>query len=250
MDRIITILDEPFPDVEGLDTAIARALLLRAAEGVVSESFRLHVPGRVVAFGKHDTLTAGYHEAVAAARDRGFHAVERLAGGRAAVFHELTLSFSWTIPDADPTSGVTPRFEMLADLVVAAFARLGIAAEVGEVPGEYCPGRYSVHHRGKTKLMGVGQRLTRGAAHIGGVIVVGGADLVNEALSEVYPLLGTSFDPAVTGSLQDVDPSITLDAVRNAVLDELASRRSTQPGLLDADTLHLARRLTPDHVAS
>lgn len=249
MERPVTILDDPHPAEEGLDTAIARALLLRAGDGLVSESFRLHVPGRVVAFGKHDTLMSGYPEAVAAARRRGFQAVERLAGGRAAVFHERTLSFSWTIPGTDPTSGVTRRFEMLTDLIVASFARLGISTEVGEVPGEYCPGRFSVHHGGTSKLMGVGQRLTKSAAHIGGVIVVGDSGLVNAALGDVYPALGVWFDPGATGSLQDIDPTITMERARLAVLEELATRRNTTPGTIDSDTLALARRLTPEHVA-
>ena len=53
-----------------------------------------------------------------------------------------------------------------------ALQRLGVDARVGEVPREYCPGDYCVNARGQTKLAGIGQRLIKGAWHIGGVIVV------------------------------------------------------------------------------
>jgi len=39
----------------------------------------------MVAFGKQDRSSSGYGEAVRAARDQGFEAVERLAGGRASI---------------------------------------------------------------------------------------------------------------------------------------------------------------------
>ncbi|RPI26037.1 MAG: lipoate--protein ligase family protein, partial [Actinobacteria bacterium] len=96
---MITVIRTAFTAEEGMDIAVSRALLLEASEGTSGETFRLHVPGRMVAFGKQDTLAPGYPEAVAAARALGYAPVERLAGGRAAVFHELTLSFTWTIPD-------------------------------------------------------------------------------------------------------------------------------------------------------
>ena len=59
----------------------------------------------------------GYAEAVQAARGGGFEAIERLAGGRAAVFHEDTIAFAHAIPDADPRSGVDGRFEQTAALL-------------------------------------------------------------------------------------------------------------------------------------
>lgn len=244
---MITILRRGFPDEGGLDVAVSRALLLEASEGRSGETFRLHVPGRVVAFGKQDTLEPGYPAAVAAARGIGFAPVERLAGGRAAVFHEQTLSFSWTIPDPDPTSGVQARFHELSRLMVRAFARLGIESEVGEVPGEYCPGRYSVHHRRRLKLMGVGQRLSRRAAHVGGVVVVGGSDLVNRALTPTYRALGLAFDPAVTGSLQDVDPTVNMEAAASAVLAEIAMLDTFEDGDIDEHVVEVGRSLLADH---
>ncbi len=149
--------------------------MLRVAAGELPETLRVARPGPIVAFGKRDVVTAGYPEAVRAARAGGFEAIERLAGGRAAVFHEDTISFAHAIPDADPRSRVDERFEATAELIAAAFGRLGVDARVGEVEGEYCPGAHSVSAGGERKLMGVGQRLVSGGVHVGGVIVVAGA---------------------------------------------------------------------------
>ena len=243
---MIAVVTDPSPPVPGLDAAVSRALLYRTAEGAVGETFRLHVPAREVAFGKHDTLSPGYPAAVDAARTAGFEAVERLTGGRAAVFHEGTLAFAWTMPDPDPTGGIHRRFRRVAELLVAAFSRLDITAAVGEVPGEYCPGAYSIHVEGH-KVMGVGQRLTRGAAHLGGVVTVSGAGTINEVLVPVYEHLGVDWDPATTGALDMTRPGLTVPEVAAAILTELAASADTAPAHLDDATLDLAARLAPEH---
>ncbi|HEX9855061.1 MAG TPA: lipoate--protein ligase family protein [Acidimicrobiia bacterium] len=248
MERSVRFLSEGYPGVPGRDTAIARALLVRASEGLLGETFRLHVPGRIVAFGKHDMLEEAFPAAVAAAGDEGFLPVLRLAGGRAAVFHERTLAFHWTVPDAEPRASVTLRYESMAALMVAAFARLGIATEVGELAGEYCPGRYSVHLAGGGKVMGVGQRLARGAAHVGGVVVVSDPGLVNRPLVPVYRHLGVAWDPDATGALDEALPGLTLGAVSDAIVAELPTLGAVAPGEIDEGTLELADRLVGDHV--
>ncbi len=245
----IRLLGDDLSHDPPLDTALSRALLLGASEGLIPETLRLHVPGRVMAFGKRDTLEPGYAAAVTTARDAGFAPIERLAGGRAAVFTELTLSFAWTVPDPDPRSNITARFEYLSAAVVRTLASVGVDAEVGEIPGEYCPGRYSVHHRGRIKLMGVGQRLAREAAHVGGVIVVDGTDLARGALVPVYDALGLSWDPATVGSVADVTAGVTIPAIAARLAAELSGARGTVPGTVDEATLQLARRLAPEHAS-
>jgi lipoate-protein ligase A len=247
MARTIQLLRDGLPERPSVDTAVSRALLIQASGGKAPETFRLHVPGRVLAFGKRDTLEPRYHQAAAIAQRSGFVPIERLAGGRAAVFHEGTLAFSWTIPTSDPRPGITARFEMLATLMVRAFERLGVASRVGEVPGEYCPGEFSVNHDGRVKLMGVGQRLARSAAHIGGVVVVGDADLARRALIPVYAALGLAWIPDTVGSLQMVSPSVTLDATATAIEAELATLGEVEPAELHPETLQLSERLAPEH---
>ena len=233
MPRAVRLVTDGRSEPPWLDTEISRAMLRAASDGAMPETFRVHVPGRVVAFGKRDTMDLRYPAAIEAAAAAGFASVERMAGGRAAVFTEHTLSFAWTIPDDDPRPGITARFAALAELVVDAFGRLGIPSEIGEIPGEYCPGSWSVHHDGQLKLMGVGQRLARHAAHVGGVIVVGRSDLVRRALVPVYQVLGLEWDPATAGALGDVDPSITVGAAADAVIAALADRFELAPVLFD-----------------
>jgi len=245
----LRVLEASFPGDAALDTAVSRALMLRVAAGELPETVRLARPGRIVAFGKRDAVAQGYVEAVGAARDGGFEAIERLAGGRAAVFHEDTIAFAHAIPDADPRSGVDRRFEETAQLLATAFRGLGVDARVGEVQGEYCPGAHSVNARGERKVMGVGQRLVAGGVHVGGVVVVDGAADVRDILVPVYAALGLGWRPETTGSVADEVPGTTWDAVRDAMLAGYRERYELQPVELDHETLELARRLAPEHLS-
>ncbi len=223
------------------DTALTRAILLRVSRRELPPTVRLYVPGRIVAFGKRDTTSAGYARAIAAATSAGFASVERLAGGRAAVFHERTLAFSWARADVDPGSGIEQRFDQWAELTVAACATLGLDAVVGEVPGEYCPGTHSVAVGGR-KVMGVGQRLIRGASHVGGVVVAEDRDLVNAAVGPVYDALDLPVDLAATGAM-----GVHVERVRDAYVEVLARDHALSQWEPDAATVALAESLAPDH---
>lgn len=249
MSRTIRVVTTCFPDRPAFDTAVSRALLQRVAAGLEPETLRLYRPAPIVAFGPQDTAAPGYRAAVHAAHHAGFHAVRRLAGGRAAVFHETTLSFSWAIPDPDPIPGTHRRFQALADVVAAALSGLGVDARVGEVPGEYCPGAYSVNARGRTKLMGVGQRLIPGAAHVGGVIVVGESYRVRDVLLPVNQALGIAWDPETVGSVEDELGALDCAAVSAALLRTLGERFTLTPGELQPETMALAETLAAQHEA-
>ncbi len=245
----LRVLETSLPDDPALDAAVSRALLERVAAGELPETLRLARPGRMVAFGKLDVVGPGYRNAVRAARAGGYEAIERLAGGRAAVFHEDTLSFSHAIPDADPRPGVRPRFDAIADRVALALRSLGVDARVGEVPGEYCPGSHSVSAGGRIKLMGVGQRLISGGAHVGGVLVVEGAERVNEILLPVYEAMGLEWRPEATGAVADEVPGVGFEDVSNALRDAFAREYDLVASELDEETLDLARRLAPEHLS-
>ncbi len=232
-----------------LDTAVSRAILQRVGSGLLPETIQVGMPHKVVAFGKHDTLGEHFPQAVSAAIDEGFDPTIRIAGGRAVVFHRGTVRFSWTMPASEPASTMHTRFARISEAVVDSLAILGIDASVGELPGEYCAGRYSVHLVGGGKVMGVGQRLTRTAAQVGGVIVVDDADSINTVLSRVYPALGVHMDPAATGCLADaasVDPS----TVAATLAATLVAGRDALEMPLDDDTITLAAGLRRDHVAT
>jgi octanoyl-[GcvH]:protein N-octanoyltransferase len=248
--RRVRLVRDAFPDRPAFDTALSRAVLLRVAEGEAPETFRLFRPGRILSFGRRDAREPGYPAAVRAARWRGFEAVQRLAGGRAAVFHEDTLAFAHAVPDHTPRARTAARFVEAGGVMQAALARLGIDARVGEVPGEYCPGAYSVSARGERKLVGVGQRLVAGAAHVGGVLVVAGADRIRDVLLPVYAALGLEWDPTTVGSIQDEAGHADLPAVADAVVAALADRHDLVDGRFDPATLELAGALEAEHLAA
>ena len=236
--RPLRVLSDGFPDDPAFDTAVSHATMRRVAAGELPETLRLARPARVVAFAKRDVLAPGYADAVAAARAAGFGSMVRLAGGRAAVFHEGTLELAHAVPDPDPRRTIHHRFEATAELVARALAGLGIDARVGEVPGEYCPGRWSVNAGGARKLAGIGQRVISGGAHVGTVIVAEDAAAVREVLGAVYAALDLAWDPATVGAVER--PWVE---VRNAVLAEYAQRFELVEDAVDAGTLELARTL-------
>jgi octanoyl-[GcvH]:protein N-octanoyltransferase len=243
----LRVIGDSFPDDPALDVAVSRALLEQVAGGRLPETLRLSRPGPVVAFGKRDAVSPGYAAAASAAREGDFEAVLGLAGGRAAAFHELTIAFGHALGDPAPRPSVDRRFELVAGTLAAALRRLGVDARVGEVPGEYCPGRYSVNARGRSKLVGVSQRVIAGAVHVGGLVVVDGAERVREVLVPVYAALGLDWDPATAGSVADEVPGIGFEEVAEAIRAEYATRYELGQAELDEQTLALARERAADY---
>jgi octanoyl-[GcvH]:protein N-octanoyltransferase len=239
------LVTHAFADRPAYDTAVSAAILQRVARGELPETIRLARPGAMVAFGKQDVSSEGYAEAAAAARDHGFDAVKRLAGGRAAVFHEQTVALAWARRNPDPWPGTHDRFRRVAGVLERALQSLGVDAHTGEVPGEYCPGEYSLNARGRTKLVGLGQRIIKGATHIGGVIVVGDAARVRDVLIPVYGALALTWDPDTTGSIEDEIGRVAFEDVSAAIRAELPGLTEAE---LDAETLALAEQLERQHL--
>lgn len=243
----LAVSREEFASPPERGTAVARAVLMRIAAGELPATFRLHRPGRILAFSKQDAASSGFPAAVRAARAAGFAPVVRLAGGRAAVYHERTLALSWAVPDRHPPARTEARFRELADLLSTALGDLGVSARIGEVRGEYCPGAWTVNARGTTKLVGTGQRLIAGAAHRGAVIVVGDSGLVRDVLVPVYDALGLQWDPATAGSIEDEVGAVAMARVEESILGRLGERYELTDVAIDSATLALADRLESGH---
>lgn len=243
----LAISREGFARPAARGTAVARATLMRVAEGELPATLRLHRPPRLLAFSKQDAASPGFRRAVAVAREAGFEPVIRLAGGRAAVYHEETLALSWAVPDRRPSARTEERFRELAELLAESIRDLGVDARVGEVPGEYCPGAWSVNARGATKLAGTGQRLIAGASHRGGVIVVKNSAAVRDPLVGTYQALGLDWDPATAGSIEDEVGGVTVERAAEAILARLGERYELREAPVDPQTLALAQRLESDH---
>ena len=238
-----------FPQRPAFGTAVSEAILSRVASGELPSTLRLHRPARELAFSKQDRAAPGFEAAVRAARATGFEPVLRLAGGRAAAFHEGTLAFAWASPAPRPVAGTGERFEWLAGVITRALAGLGVDARVGEVTGEYCPGAWSVNARGEVKLAGIGQRLIRGGAHAGGVLVVTGSALLRAALEPVYAALDLDWDQRTAGSVEDEVPGVGVEEAERAILAELGGELELVEATIDSRTLELAARLEQGHLA-
>lgn len=244
----VTLIDESFPEPGAMDVAVSHSILSAVAAGDIDGVFRLHVPGRVVAFGLADRVAPGYRSAVRAATAHGFSAVERLAGGRAAVFHENTLAFSWAVPDPEPRARIKERFEIISSVMIEAFESLGVDARPGQLLGEYCPGEWSVNVGGKVKVMGVGQRVVRGAAHVGGVIVVDDGHKIRDVLVPVYRALKLDWDPRTAGALADRAPGLDTDHVAAAVIEAFGERFQLVRGELPTHIVQRATTLVSKHL--
>jgi len=246
----LRLLRGGFPERPAYGTAVSEAILTRVAARELEPTLRLHRPARELAFSKQDRAAPGFEAAVAAARAARFEPVVRLAGGRAAAFHEGTLALAWATRADRPVEGTRERFEWLATLLARALEQLGVDAQVGEVEGEYCPGAWSVNARGRVKLAGIGQRLIAGGAHAGGVVVVTGSKLLRDVLVPVYDALQLDWDPATAGAVEDEAPGADLDRVEQAILAELGKEFELVEAELDAETLALAEELEAGHLAS
>jgi octanoyl-[GcvH]:protein N-octanoyltransferase len=230
-----------------LELALATALLHQVAAGARGPVIRVYRPLATVAFGRRDSFLDGFAAAAAAARTHGFTPVIRSAGGRAAAYHEECLVIDEIVPSGNAMAEVDARFATEAESQAQALRAVGIDARVGEVPGEYCPGRFSVNARGQIKLIGAAQRIVSGAWLFSSVVVVAGTVPVRAVLEDVYAALGLDWDPASAGSIADERAGISVEQVQATLLDQLAGRYRLAPSTLADSETAAARELLDRH---
>ena len=239
----LRLIRHSFPDQPELSTAISRTILRRVAAGELPPTIRIHRPGNEVAFGRQDLANPSY-EAAAEAATRARLRRGRAPGGRPRRrLPQGTIAIARAYADPQPPKRTYARFEEMAGMIAAALRGLGVDARVGEVPGEYCPGAYSVNARGAVKLSGIGQRMIRGGAHMGGVVVASGGREVARALEPVYEALELEWDPATSGDVseelgREVDPG----EIEEALIAELGNRYELVGAELDDETVSAAAR--------
>lgn len=234
-----------FTDEPAAGPALARILLEQVAEGRRGPTLRIARTGRAVAFGRRDTVSPGYPEAATIAEEMGYPGIERLSGGRATAYVGETLVLGITLPDREPARRTGQRFDWTAGRIVVALQRLGFDASVGRIPGEYCPGDHSINLGAEVKVAGLGQRMISGAAHVGVVLTVSGAEELREVLKPVYVTLGIEWDPETAGSLEGRSQGGSgpgLEAVEAALTSAFGVEGSLVETELDPKTLSEARK--------
>jgi len=204
------------------DLAVGPALLRTVSQTPSTGWLRMYRPVPTVGFSRRDTKVPNYSVANSAARAHGFEPAVRSPGGRAAAYHRSSLCFELVLPDSGNRNPVE-QISTLGELVAGILRDLGVDARVGEVPGEYCPGRFSVNAGGTRKIVGTAGRRVRGAILLGGSIIVAEADPIREVLAEVYPALGLTMDPATVAAATDVGCTVDdAGAVGAALLSALS----------------------------
>jgi len=174
------------------------------------------------AFSRKDVRLPGFADAVATAADHGFVPFIRPVGGHVVLYDESWLVLDLFVRSDDPRSGTTARFRTLGAVLAEGLTRLGVDARLGAVPGEYCPGQWSVNAGGCTKLIGTGQRLVRDSWLFTAVIAVQDPGVSREAMTDVYDTLDLPMDPATIGSLSQAVPGATHHDVIEVLGDALA----------------------------
>lgn len=205
-------------------------LLREVAQGKRGPLLRIYRPAPTVAFGQRDTRAPGYEAAAQASRDTGFAPLIRKAGGRAMAYHPGSWVIDHIQPEKDAMLTHQHRFEHFANLFVEVFTRLGVPAAVGELPGEYCPGKYSVHgiatgegrfEKGrKVKLVGTAQRVVQGAWLFSSAVVLEDTEPIAAVTESVYKAMDLELDPRSIGSAQDlVAAHVTHERFIDALLE-------------------------------
>lgn len=208
-------------------------LLGAVSRGERGALLRLYRPQPTVAFGQRDTRLPGFQAANDAARRHGFVPAVRRAGGRAAAYHQGSLVIDHIQPESDAIAHAKARFAFFGELFAKTLQDLGIHAGVGEIPGEYCPGEFSVYGSQDdaglpptpataVKLVGTAQRVVAGAWFFSSVIVVENSEPIRNVLVDCYDALALGWDPRTAGAANDLVPGVTVDAVEQALLRRYA----------------------------
>ncbi len=205
------------PDDPERDIALTAELLAAVAARRSPPTLRVFRPGATVAFGRLDSLRDDFDRACEAARQHGFVAAVRHAGGHAVAYDRESVVLELVRPEDRLYAAIERRFEELSALIADSLLALGVGLELGELPDEYCAGRFSLHLPDGPKVAGVAQRVIRGASLTTAVIAVGSGERLRAVTAEVYSTLGLRLDIRTVGAIADrfpgVDPGRVADSL-------------------------------------
>lgn len=182
---------------------------------------RFRRPRPTAAFSPQDTTHPDYERIKQQARVNGFEPIERGTGGRLTFFDEHALAVTIISPHADPHQHTIKRYEVFAGAIADALVTLGIDARIGELPNEYCSGKFSINAEGRIKLVGIAQRMNRRCIQMGAIIAVERSEKACAAIADAYDALGLAFDATTYGAISELQPLLTYNDVRDALLSSI-----------------------------
>jgi lipoate-protein ligase A len=138
-----------------------------------------------------------------------------------AAYHRGAVVLDLVAPHPEARRHVRERFRTAAEALAAGLRELGVDARVGPVPGEYCPGEFSVNAGGATKLVGTAQRLTRHGFLFSAVVLVADPEPVRAVLRDAYAALEFAWDPASVGCVADTVAGVTVERVGDVLVPRM-----------------------------
>ena len=219
------------------DDVVLGPLLLARGMGGAQEIVRIWRPDPTAAFSRRDSRKPGFERASEAVRQRGFVPVIRPQGGQLAAYHRGSVAIDHVVRTSNPTQGLKDRFEQFSRLHADVLSAFGLDARIGELPGEYCPGEYSINIAGLVKVVGSAQRITRDGWLFSTIVQVTGSALISEVLTTAYEEIGYELDPSTIGSIEDHHPGISAQAVEQALVEAYASGTEASRASLPAGVL-------------
>lgn len=223
--------------------ASRRLLHAVAANPDLGTVVRLYRPAATVAFSGRESTMPGFADAVGEAMAFGFEPVIRPAGGRMVALDENWLVLDVIAPESTRATAHKDVFLANGQKFVDLLQRLGVAASLGSVAGEYCPGDYSINARGRVKIVGTAQRVTRGARLFSASIPMHISPSVAELFTRVNRILGLDWDARTLGALDRETPGLRPETLEAAILNSFAPRvdeEATLADLFDAESKALA----------
>lgn len=216
-----------------------RSLFEGVASGEVGPVVSISPSLRHVGVTRKDTFRPGFEAARDTATADGYPVFVRSSGGGATAADVGTFGFSIVRPTTGPEGdrgGIKERYDEATGLVLAAFERLGIRAEVGEVRDEFCPGDQSIRFGGPegAKVVGIAQRITRRATSVGGIVLVYGEEDLARVLEKVYSAMNLPFRPGSVGSLRRAGYDGDVDRVIEAFALEAEHRYGAERSPVDS----------------
>lgn len=202
------------------------ALLLRTPATASREFVLVYVPSRpVVAFTTKDARRPGFANACKVASDHGFAHAVRSPGGQMVAYDSGSVVVDHLTRSKD-LRGVNQRaFEEHAVALAQVLRGLGASdVRVGELSGEYCPGRFSVNLGGVTKVAGSAQRVTGDGSLFSTVVQVTLSQCVRDVIEAVSESLGYVLEPGTVGGLSENVPTITSSDVARALVHDYQTR--------------------------
>ena len=226
-----------------------QVVLEEVAAGERNSTTLVWTSSRYVGATRPETRLPGFGEAVRHAEHLGFPVLVRNSGGGAVAANEGSISFSLTFPVEDLRHGLYERYAEGLDLVAAVLRRVGVAAEAGEVEGEFCPGAYSVRSGGPwgVKHAGLAQRVTRRAARLEALILVSKTAELVPVLERFYGALHLPFRPGSVGDVRAGVPEV-IEALRAEVRERhgLEKTRSAEDLLPKARSRRVEWRVSAE----